>query len=98
MPSDVRGGGDLGYGAGVGAGYTPPEHTAHTIRGSYMRMETSGVQHGLNLLSEFDSENPVFPQYNNARNPLNGNSRETPNPYWDSKYSVMEKDHDFYVF
>lgn len=98
MPSDVRGGGNLGYGAGVGAGYVPPEHTAHTIRGSYMRMESAGVGDGLSAFSEFDSENPVFPKYNNAANPLNGNSRETPNPYWDSKYSVMEKEHDFYIF
>lgn len=98
MPSDVRGGGDLGYGAGVGAGYVPPEHTADTVRGSFMRMESAGVEFGLNKFHEFDSENPVFPQYDNARNPLNGNSRETPNPYYDSKYSVSEKGHDFHIF
>jgi len=98
MPSDVRGGGDLGYGAGVGAGYEAPERTANTIRGSFMRMESSGVEFGLSAHSEFDPENPVFPQYNNARNPLNGNSRETPNPYYDSKYGVTEKGHSFDVF
>jgi hypothetical protein len=98
MPSDVRSGGNLGFGAGVGAGYMPPEHTPSTIRGSYMHMEASGVEYGLSAFSEFDSENPVFPQYDNARNPLNGNSRETPNPYWDSKYMVSEKEHDFYIF
>jgi hypothetical protein len=98
MPSDVRSGGShLGFGAGVGAGYVPPEHKPSTIRGSYMHMEMSGVEYGLNKLMEFDSESPMFPTYDNSANPLNGNSRETPNPYKDDAYAVSEKGHDFSV-
>lgn len=97
MPSDIRAGGSAGYGAGVGAAYVPPERKATTIRGSYMRMESSGVEYGLSAHSEFDSESPTFPTYYNMADPNNGNSRETPNPYQDDAYSVSEKGHDFSV-
>ena len=89
-------GGPSGPEPGPGA-YMPGDHKPTTVRGSYMRMESAGVEHGLNSLREFDSEALAFPRYNGSRNPLSGNAPERPNPYMDSAYSVTEKGHKMSV-
>ena len=92
MPSDASK--YSGYGAGkANEKYMAPDHKPSTVRGSYMRKESSGVQFGLNAVSEFDSEYPKFPTYDNDRNPLTGNVMGRPNPYQSDAYGVSEKGH-----
>lgn len=102
MPSDrsrnsgIGAGGPSGPEPGPGA-YMPPDHKATTIRGSFMRMEGSGVQYGLNSYSEFDSEALSFPRYDGARDPLTGNAAERPDPYRDGAISASGKGHSFTI-
>ena len=89
---------ESGWGAGnANESYMAPDHKPSTVRGSYMRMESAGIEHGLNAMSEFDSEYPKFPTYNNARNPITGNVLGRPNPYQDDAYGVTEKGHKMTV-
>lgn len=102
MPSDRSmysghgAGGPAGLEPGPGA-YMPGDHKATTIRGSFMRMEGSGVQFGLNSYMEFDSEALAFPRYNGARDPLTGNAPDRPDPYRDSGIGVTSKGHPFVI-
>lgn len=102
MPSDRSS--MSGYGAGGPTGpekgsgnYLPGDHKPTTIRGSYMRMEGSSIQYGLNSYMEFDSEALAFPVYHGARNPMTGNGPERPEPYKDHAYTAQAKGHTFTV-
>lgn len=89
-----------GHGAGMASGaepgsgaYMPGDHRSTTIRGSFMRSDSSGVGSGLSALSKFDSETVSVTSYNGSRDPLTGNGPDRPNPMKDGAYGVTEKGH-----
>ena len=72
--------------------YSAPNHKASTVRGAYMSgNDSAGVEDGLSMLSNFDSNTLFNVKYNNTPNPVNGNVRQVPKPYVSK--SVTEKGH-----
>ncbi len=89
-------GGPAGAEPGSGA-YVPGGHRSSTVRGSYMRKESAGLDTGLTKCAEFDSEALSFPRYDGARDPINGNAPDRPLPYSDSAVSVTSKGNKFSI-
>ena len=92
MPSDVNHGRGSSFGGYKGE-YVAPGHKASTVRGSYMSDDMAGVEYGLSMGKDMDSNHLFNVMYNNAPNPINGNVRQVPEPY-ESK-SMKEKGHTF---
>ena len=75
--------------------YSAPGHKSSTIRGSYMRDDSTGVGDGLSARSDMDSEDIYDFKVNNQTS-NSGNPRSAIIGPRGSK-SVSEKGHDFKI-
>ena len=73
--------------------YSAPAHKASTIRGSYMRDDSTGVGDGLSARSDMDSES-LFDFEINEQVSVSGNPRQAIVGPRGTK-SVKEKGHNF---
>ena len=71
--------------------YMAPDHKSSTVRGSYMSDDSVGVEDGLSMRHDMDSNYLHNVMYNNTPNPASGNPRQVPEPYVSK--SISEKGH-----
>lgn len=74
--------------------YQAPAHKSSTVRGSYMSDDPSGVEGGLSMRKDFDSEMSSCLSINNEAS-VSENPRAAIEPR--KGYSVSEKGHSFTV-
>lgn len=92
MPSDSSKSGNGGY----KGNYKAPAHKASTVRGSFMGDgDSAGVQDGLSMRSDLDSENLHNFKINDTVDPISGNPRQAIKPR--ASKSVKEKGHTFEI-
>ena len=83
------------HGGGTVGDYKGPAATSTTIRGSYMRTESAGVEHGLSHRMKLSSEHHGYSggDENYDVDSMTGNANERPKRY--GSKMVSNKGHSF---